>query len=250
MEPIFDQTHKSFIENVDSVYKLMEFDEIVQTFCINALQRTVNFLKKHDMNDHPSCNIEKELTQVKKIHSHESLKPHYQTMLNQCIVLLASYFASAVESLFTAAVPLKLEHGGTKKLNAAEFKFKMDDLRLLEYNLSNVIGEVIAIQKEISFQDMQSIARAFTDYIGFDPKKNKDVNNIILALACRHALVHSGDVTTKKTINHIIDAVPRDIKNELSLNQKILFTTDEVKIVGKSMTTYLNSLIQGVSSKL
>lgn len=250
MELIFDQILKSFKKNVDSVYTLMEFDEIVQTFCINALQRTVDFLKKHDMSKHPSCNIEKELKQVQKIRSHESLKPHYKTILNQCIVLLASYFASAVESLFTAAVPHKLEHGGTKKLNAAELKLKMGDIQLLGFNLSNVIGELIATQKDISFQDMQSIARAFDDYLGFDPKKAKNVNNIILALACRHALVHSGGVTTKKTISQIIDAVPRDIKIELSLNQKILFTTDEVKIVGKSMTIYLNSLIRGVNSKL
>ena len=228
----------------------MEFDEIVQTFCINALQRANTFLKKHNLDKHPSCTVSKELQQIETIRSHESLKPHYQAMLNQCVVLLSSYFASAVESLFTIAIPIKLDRGGTEKLNDAELRLKIDDLQLLNFILLPAIGELIASQKDISFQDMQSIARAFTDYLEFDPKKTKHVNNIILALACRHALVHSGGVASTKTINQISKATPREIKNDLSPNQKILFTTDEIKIIGKSMTIYLDNLIQGVSKNL
>lgn len=250
MEQSFKGISQRYKKNVDSVYSLMEFDEIVQTFCISALQRANTFLEKHDLNKHPSCSIQKELQQMQKIRSHGSLKPHYQTMLNQCVVLLSSYFASAVESLFTTAIPIKLDRGGTEKLNDAELRLKIGDLQLLNFNLSPAIGELIASQKDISFQDMQSIARAFTDYLEFDPKKTKHVNNIILALACRHAIVHSGGVTSTKTINQISNATPREIKNDLSPNQKILFTIDEVKIIGESMTSYLDNLIQGVSKKL
>lgn len=246
----FNQINQTFKKNVDSVYQLMEFDEIVQTFCISALQRANAFLKKHNLDKHPSCTVSKELQQIETIRSHESLKPHYQTMLNQCIVLLASYFASAVESLFTNAIPFKLESGGTKKLNDTELRLKVYDLQQLNFTLSDAIGDFITSQKDISFQDMQSIARAFTDYLGFDPEKTNHVNNIILALACRHALVHSGGVASTKTINQISKATPRQIKNDLSPNQKILFTTDEVKIIGKSMTIYLDNLIQGVSKNL
>lgn len=250
MEQSFKGISQRYKKNVESVYSLMEFDEIVQTFCINALQRANTFLEKHDLNKHPSCSIQNELEQIQKIRSHKSLKPHYQTMLNQCVVLLSSYFASAVESLFTTSIPLKLEHGGTKKLNDAELKLKIGDLQLLNFNLSPAVGEFIASQRDISFQDMQSIARAFTDYLKFEPKKTKHVNNIILALACRHALVHSGGVANAKTIKQISNASPRDIKNDLSPGQKILFTTDEVKIIGQSMINYLDNLIQGVSKNL
>jgi len=250
VEQSFNGISQRYKKNVDSVYSLMEFDEIVQTFCINALQRANTFLKKHNLDKHPSCTVSKELQQIETIRSHESLKPHYQAMLNQCVVLLSSYFASAVESLFTIAIPIKLDRGGTEKLNDAELRLKIDDLQLLNFILLPAIGELIASQKDISFQDMQSIARAFTDYLEFDPKKTKHVNNIILALACRHALVHSGGVASAKTINQISNATPRDIKNDLSPNQKILFTTDEIKIIGKSMTIYLDNLIQGVSKNL
>ncbi|MFH1718881.1 MAG: hypothetical protein ABIF19_16115 [Planctomycetota bacterium] len=163
---------------------------------------------------------------------------------------LVSYFASAVESLFAEAVPLKLEHGGTSKLNETELKLKIDDLRLMESNLSAVMGRLIAIQRDMSFQDMQSISRAFDDYLGFKPEWNSEVNNIILALACRHAIVHSGGVVTNKTCKQVSIAVPRALKIDLANGQRIQFTTEEVTIVSGSMTSYLNSLIRGVDKAL
>lgn len=250
MKQGFNQIIQTFQKNVDSVYNLMKFDEIIQAFCITALQRVNKFLEKHDLSNHPSCSVQKELQQIEKIRSHKSLRPHYQIMLNQCVVLLVSYFASAVEDLFVDALSFTLKRGGSEKLNKEELKLTIDELQAMNFNLSDNIGELIATKKDISFQDMKNIARAFKSYLGFEPHKDKNVNNIILAQACRHAIVHSGGVVKDRIIKQVSHATPRQVKQDLSLNQRLSFTTDEIRTIGASMTNYLDNLIQGLNKNL
>jgi hypothetical protein len=250
MREAIKKIQDTFKANVDSVDKLMKFDEIIQSFCIETLKKVNTFLEKEGLNKHPSCNVESQLNHIKRIRDNQSLKPHYQVMWNQSIVLLVSYFSSAVEALFVTAIPFKLRQGGTKELNEAELKLKIKEIQSLNFDLSENIGELFVSKKELSFQDTQSIARAFADYLSFEPPKNKEVNNIIAALACRHALVHSGGIVNDKTVKQISNAEPRDIQKDLSSKGTIMFKQEEVKIVGNSMATYLKSLSQGVSENL
>lgn len=94
---------------------------------------------------------------------------------------------------------------------------------------------------------MKNIARAFKSYLEFEPPKDKDVNNIILALACRHAIVHSGALVKDRTIKQASNATPREVKQDLRIDQRIIFTTDEIRTIEMSMTNYVHNLIQGVS---
>jgi len=245
VKSILKEIRQAFEENVSAVYKLTEFDEIIQTFCITALQRVDKFLEKRDLSNHPSCSVKRELQQIEKIRAHESLRPHYQVMLNQCVVLLVSYFSSAIEDLFREALNNKIKNKDLKKLEKEEIKVTVGQL----VSDSDVV-DLFLSKKNISFQDMQSIAKAFNDYLEFEPAKSKDVNNIILAQACRHALVHSGGIVKDKIIKQVSNATPREVKQNLALNQRLLFTTDEIRTIGTSMTNCLDNLIKGVSKKL
>ncbi|MBN2270479.1 MAG: hypothetical protein JXN61_07690 [Sedimentisphaerales bacterium] len=251
MKSPFQPIQDTFNANLDSVYKLMEFDEIVQDFAIQALEKADAFLSQQGVADnHPSYSVLKELDQIRKIRTNESLKPHYQSMFNQCVVMLTSYFASAVESIFTTAISLKLESNPSPELTSTELKLKVRDLQSMLSDKSVSIAELIANQKDVSFQDTKSIQRAFSEYLGCSIQKKECVNNIILALACRHALVHAGGVVNNKTISQVADATPRQVKRQLSKDQTLTFTSDEVKLIAESMREYISTLISTVSDSL
>jgi hypothetical protein len=250
MDSPFKPIQDTFTQNIDSVSRLMEFDEMVQMLAIQALERAYALQQKQGVVDaHPSS-VKKELDQMKKIRSNESLKPYYQAMLSQCVVMLTSYFTSAVESIFTTAIPLKLESTHPKQLTEGKLKIKFSALQLLQSDFSGTVGELITAQEGMSFQDTKSIKRAFKDYLNCPIEKNECVNNIILALACRHALIHAGGVVNNKTISQVTDATPRQIKPELSKGQPLTFTIDEVKLIAKSMTKYISTIISSVSDVL
>jgi hypothetical protein len=96
----------------------------------------------------------------------------------------------------------------------------------------------------------KSIGRAFDQYLGFKPQRNNHVNNIILAQACRHAIVHNGSKADVKLLKQIADAKPRDLKQTLSSDQKIQFEPSEIKLIGESMKHYMRALGVGLRKQL
>jgi hypothetical protein len=89
---------------------------------------------------------------------------------------------------------------------------------------------------------MQSIARAFRTYIGLSVERDAEVNDIITAHACRHALVHAGGMVDRKLLAQVRDAMPRRIQPVLQEGASIQLSPAELRTVGTSMTGYLNRL--------
>jgi hypothetical protein len=97
---------------------------------------------------------------------------------------------------------------------------------------------------------MQSIARSFEQYIEIDEiPHDKVVNNIILSQACRHCIVHDGSAVNKKAVEQLKSANPRDLKPNLKIDDKILFTEDEIKVIATSMMQYIDQLIGLLTEK-
>ena len=93
---------------------------------------------------------------------------------------------------------------------------------------------------------MQAIRRAFHDYLDIEIQRDRVVNNIILAQACRHVIVHSGGTVTSRPIRQVQSAVPRDLKVTLSEGNSIQFEPREIEVVSDSMSTY----VRGAAEKL
>lgn len=218
----------------------MKFDEAIQLFCLNALQKANKGLENFGCADHPSYNIKPLIKQVENIRQHESLRPSYEIMLNQCVVLLVSYFSSAIEDLFQEALKNKIENRKLGQLEKEEIKLTLGQLVY-----ENNIVDLFISKRDISFQDMRSIAKAFEQYIEIDKiPHDKVVNNIILSQACRHCIVHDGSTINKKTIEQLKDAKPRDLKLDMNIDDKILFSEDEIKIIITSMGQYIANLLK------
>lgn len=240
---------KNFELNVKSVQNSIEFDTIVQDVCKIGLEKVKKGISKIGI-DNPLFGVDNEIKALENIRENGSLAPYYTIMYNQSVVLLVSYFASAIEDIFSCALSNEiLQDNIPTKLQKDGLKFTIVELKELVGNGMDNIGSLVSKKKEISFQDMKSIARAFDEYIGFTPEKDKDVDNIIVSQACRHAIVHSGAQLDSKTIRQIEIATNREIKKTVRPGP-LNFSIKEIKIIEKSMKAYVNNIILQLEGNL
>ena len=225
MQTILD----NFSKHVDDVNRLITFDEHVMAYAISAVE-TLHLQLKENYSQKEQINGARELQMLRNIRENKSLKPRYSLILNQAIVLLVSYFGSAVEDIFSEAVIKTLRNNSSSKLIKEDLKLNVAELlELTENPNDSSIAALFIDKKDLSFQDMQAISRAFKDYIGVEIAKNKIVHNIILAQACRHVIVHAGGEITNRLIRQVIGAKPRDIKEEIKEGQTVQFSHQEVQ---------------------
>ncbi len=240
---------EQFGDSVESVDRLMNLHDDVAQFCVTTLEKVVKFHTAQGFQeDHPACNVSQMLGQMKRIQTNESLKPRYQAMLNQCVVLLVSYFTSAIQDIFGIILKDKIISGEKiAKLEGKEsIRFGVDELRNLHDSEFEGIGELVVAKKQINFQDMKSIVDVFRNYFGIQLKEDANVHNIIIAHACRHVFVHAGDVASEKTIKQVARAKQRDVKKTLTEGDHIQFEDEEITKIADSMKAY----IQGLTDKL
>ncbi|HMM21814.1 MAG TPA: hypothetical protein PKA10_13935 [Selenomonadales bacterium] len=234
------EVQHNFQSNVLLVYDLMNFDETILNFGIDSLKDLISRQKKFNITN-PLATAESTLRNFENIRQNGSLRPKYNEIFNQCVVLLVSYFSSAIGDIFKVALTQKINQGMDDNLAKEEIKVTLAELQNCS---SEMLGELVVLKKEISFQDMQSIRRVFQTYLDIDIEKDQNVNNIITGQACRHVIVHSGAIIDKRLIKQISQATPRDIKPEIKTGEKIQFDPEEIKIVGESMKRYINGVIE------
>jgi len=236
---------ETFGNNIAAVLDLLGFDDVVQRFAIKALETCQERLRKANY-DNPRFGLESAIQLLKSIRQNDSLEPHYKIMNNQCLVLLVSYFSFTVADVFEAAIANKLKWGPSEGLLKEDLKFSVAELRSMGFDLSENIGPLFTAKKQISFQDTKSIARAFKNFLGYEVPKDETVNNIVVALACRHAIVHDTAIVNSRTLQQVRAASPRKIKCELCKNDKIQFDPTEIQLVAESMKEYVDTLVREV----
>ena len=239
----------TFRKNVESVEGLISFDNEVISLAIKIIEElhhSLLNLKEPITND--QLNGKRALEILSNIRTNESLKSKYSIINNQAVILLVSYFSSAVADLFReAAKAAVVLHKDERVLNS-EFKIKVSELIVIEESLGDSIGDTLIVKNGISFQDMKSIQRYFDKYFGIVIKKDITVNNIILSQACRHAIAHEASIVNSRILNQTKAANPREIKQSLVLGETIEFNEEELKLVSSSMLTYVENLYDKVST--
>jgi hypothetical protein len=97
---------------------------------------------------------------------------------------------------------------------------------------------------------MQSVHRAFEDYLNVVIERDKDVNNIILGQACRHVMAHRGAVVDERLMRQVKEAKPRVIKSELEEGQVIRFDNEEIGDSQSEHVRYVGRLCKKLESQL
>jgi len=232
-----------FRANLELVHQLMRFDDLVLEFLIGPLERLCDRQTKAGIvnSRHRADQVLKLVTGIKR---NESLRTYYAAMYNQCLVLVVSYFASATRDLFVNAVMSAIDSGGRTELLDSDVRLTPREIRESAGSVTEILAEAIADSKDMSFQDMQSVDRAFKRYFGVAPEKGPMVNDIIVGQACRHAIVHSGARVTHRLMSQIRAANPRIVRLDLREDAIIEFSRGEVRAVMKSMLSYLRDTAQ------
>jgi len=244
MDNHFKQLQEKFDAQIINVYKITDFDSDFLSLAIDWLTQLEDDLRTnhsiYNENILPTRTIKLLTTVLEQGPS----RAKYQPVYNQSIVLLVSYFASSLSSIFNETLTYYLSHIEKlpKKLEREEFKLNLFELSELKYDLSKEIGRIIARKSDISFQDMGSISKAFKRFFNVTIEWDKNVSNIIVSQACRHAIVHNGEEVDHKCIAQINHAKERELKLNMHENQKITFDKEEIKIIGESMKEYVSNL--------
>jgi hypothetical protein len=237
----------TFKRNIESVESLLNFDRKVLDMAIDSIQELNEYLVDYQKISADQYNGKRTLDTLKAIRNNDSLKSKYAAINNQAIVLLVSYFGSAVADIFRRASKIAVDTHNDERVLGEELKFKLEELLNLKSSLADSIGELLITKNNISFQDMKSIQREFKKYFGIKIDRDINVNNIILGQACRHSIAHEAAKVNARVINQIRGAKPRNLKENLVVGQVIEFNQTEIKIVSDSMLNYVRTLNDQVS---
>jgi hypothetical protein len=122
----------TFKSNIASVEKLINFDREVLKIAIESIEELHESLltKQKITNEH--LNGKRTLDILNTIHSNDSLKSRFSIINNQAIVLLVSYFGSAVSDLFRYASKIAIEQKHDKRVLTSELKLSVYELSQLE----------------------------------------------------------------------------------------------------------------------
>jgi hypothetical protein len=238
MRKIIDE----FRRDLDTVYSLLDFDLFIIELPLSEIKGLKDYAEQHKLPivRQRADKLEKLLTGIK---SHGSTKLSYDTIYNQCIVLTVSYFSATLENLFEYCIESALEFNRPDSLLSKEIKIRVRDICSIGENPKAHVGEFLVSSNNISFQDMQSISRTFKEYLKVDIEKDELTNDIIIAQAARHIIVHNGSEINSKFINQIALAAPRTVKPEVPQVGRLSFSKEEVSQVGKKMEEYMLRLI-------
>jgi hypothetical protein len=243
----FDRAVETFHTNTKVVEQLLDFGNLIVDTAVGGLREVEGQLEQR--NQHNAVTLVRNradlLAQVKQ---GDSLRPHYEVMFNQCVVLLVSHFGSSVHELFRRGVEGSLKVGADVPAAKQELKVSWSSVAQSEEKPESLFANLLIAQQDISFQDMQSIGRAFKSHLHVEIDRSGDVNDIILGQAARHVIVHSGGLVDHKMVRQVAEARPRTLKPEISLGDPIQFAPDEVRSLAGSMSNYLAALLAKLTS--
>jgi hypothetical protein len=239
----------NFRSQIQSVEKLLNFDREVLDIAIERVHELRDRLKAKGKFADIQLHAERTAKLLANIRQNDSLRNRYEIIANQALVLLVSYFSSSVHALFTEGVREALLRDMDSSLLRENLRISFRELRDANFDLRERAADLLVQSKDISFQDMQSIVRAFQDYVGISMEKTDEVNDLILALSGRHAIVHKGGIADTRFIRQIADATPRKIKPDVALNHTIQFSDTEVLEIARSMLAYIEIIAAKIMAR-
>ncbi|MGN6568252.1 MAG: CHC2 zinc finger domain-containing protein [Flavipsychrobacter sp.] len=248
-----DNVVANFNSHIDSVLELLEFDKILMQFCISQIEELSVRIKSNKEIAVTSVYYlpDTTLQALYNIQQNESLKRNFTAIYNQGVVLLVAYFTSAVKDFFKEVIQYIVHNkAGHFKSIEYEFKIGLDELEAVGFDLRSSVADIILKKKSLSFQDMQSIIREYKLHLGIDIPKTSTIDNIILAQAARHAIVHSLAIADEKFIAQVSGAPQRTVKRSLALNEEIHFDKSEVQELISEMKSFFNSVSEQLKQSM
>jgi hypothetical protein len=227
---------------------LLEFGNLIIAAAVEGLRKVEDELEAKHLNSLVDL-VRNRARMLKNIKS-ESLRPQYEAMFNQCVVLLVSHFGSAVHSLFRTAVQVALRTNSQLPVVNHELRVSWQSVIDSDEPKEVLFAELLISQQDLSFQDMQSIGRAFKNHLKVEIPMDRSLNNIIAGQASRHVIVHNAGRVDARMVRQLRDAQPRDLAPSLKPGAPVAFAPPEIRVLAESMTSYLNALKEATEHSL
>lgn len=240
---------KAFEQNIHAVLQLYDLDHGLLDQVIQSLEERDDRLCKAGV-ENSRMLAGTTLQNIKTIRQNDSLRPGFQVLVNQSVVLLASYFASGISELFRVAIAAAIEAEPSDHLKNLQLKISVAELAKLGTDLQEALPDLVANSPGISFQDTKSIYRTFLDFFGLEIPRDKITNEITVGLAFRHVLVHNGGIIDRPCMRQIEHAIPRTLRPSISNGDSLNFATQEVEVLADAMITYIRRLAVNLETRL
>jgi len=242
MAKTLTSVRSAFVQQCTAVVELLEFDDLIVEHLVAGLDWIVEELESK--NQHTLANsVGNRLKVLKNVRLAQSLRPRYETIYNQCVVLLVSYFDATMSDLFKVSVAGALKSGAAVPASKRSVHVSWQSLSTPDSPVEKLIADRIVDEDDISFQDMQSIRRAFSQNLGLDIGRDEKTNDVILGQACRHVMAHAGGRVDDRLLRQLSGANPRRLKAKLVAGELIVFDPAEVRLLAGAMTDVIDSAI-------
>ena len=233
-----------FRDELDEIDKLIATPELVREHAVNVLRGVLG----RDLPNSYSKIVENGIASLEKIAS-SSLKDNYSAIYNQSCVLAVSALGAKIEKYF-------LNYGNynwesidiTKK--GKEIKFTLSEVAKNGYNLKqNVMQHIKDKDNSISFQDLGSTKRTFSDYFHRDIELGEAIEKqIIFYQQCRHSIVHSAGIADETFLSRMLD---RDANLKgYEVGSRITLDSDDWRDIKSSFSSVIAELVSGVKAKV
>jgi hypothetical protein len=247
MELTFEDTAQSFSANALEVDRLLTFDRLIIDVAVDGLKQVETALESRNL--HSVLPVVRNRTaMLRNVAESESLRPQYAAMFNQCVVLLVSYFGAATHTLFRQGVAAALATGAAVPAASEELKVSWRVVAQAEEDREAMFADLLIAQHDISFQDMQSIRRAFEKHLGIVLERSSELNDIIMGQAGRHVIVHAGGIIDSRLIRQAAGAEPRALMPKLIIGEPIRFQPSDVRLLTASMTACVRSIVDALAT--
>jgi hypothetical protein len=211
---------QQYVINLNKAGAITGLGEQIISISIKTLEGIINASQENTTKQ--KLNNHKEL--LKNLYKSPILGELVPTISGQQVVLVVSAFEVYMSDLVRCIGNeyrslLKWPEGSSGKV----------DLSILNSDITTIGDLILGIveQQSISFQDLQSTKRFLKEYLGINFSMTKDEeDDLILAAATRHAIVHGGSIADSKFIKQI-----RNTKyaNKYSPGQKIEVEPNQAK---------------------
>ncbi len=234
--------------NVDLVLRLLRFDRDIVVVAVGVLHSVVQDLEQRQLNS-LIPRVENRAQVLTNLSVNESLKPQYDAMFNQCVVLLVSYFSSGLHRLFCVSVAEALRSGAELPVRDAKLTLSWRSLEGVDTDRERLFADLLVAQEDISFQDMASVTRAFKEHLSVEMTRGAATDNIILGQAARHAIVHAGARVDERMVKQLRGVRARTLKPQIVVGEALRFDPAEIGVLADSMREYVRGLCEALDER-
>lgn len=166
------------------------------------------------------------------------LKPKYEILREQSVVLMVGVFEVFISDIFR-----EIANHDPGYFVWPE-KDKKISIGIESFTPTFTLGDAIIAHlanKQFSFQDLKSILRATKDYLGVEFDVPDDIRkNIIFGTSCRHIIVHNISIVDRQFLLQT-----RELKNlNYKEGNKIELEDNDIKNIKGAITSFADELVQ------